>query len=91
MNWKELLSVDGLFLKLGAISFGGPASSTALIDEEVVRKRGWINREHFLDLLAATNRVTGPSVVEMAIHVGRMRVGWLGFVFAEVASSCQLF
>jgi chromate transporter len=85
MNWKELLSVTGLFLKLGAISFGGPAASIALIDEEVVRKRGWIDRAHFLDLLAATNLVPGPNVVEMAIHIGHVHAGWLGFIAAGVA------
>ena len=85
MKWKELLSVSGLFLKLGTISFGGPAASIALIDEEVVRKRGWIDREHFLDLLAATNLVPGPNVVEMAIHIGHVHAGWLGLIAAGVA------
>lgn len=49
------LAVAGLFFKLGAISFGGPAAHIALMEQEAVRKRGWLSREHFLDLLAATN------------------------------------
>jgi len=40
-----------LFLKLGVISFGGPAAHISLMEEEVVRKRKWMTHEHFLDLI----------------------------------------
>jgi chromate transporter len=84
-NWKELLTITGLFLKLGAISFGGPAAHVALMEQEVVRKRGWLDREHFLDLLAATNLIPGPNATEMAIHIGYVRAGWQGLIAAGVA------
>ncbi len=48
-------------------------------------KRGWLNREHFLDLLAATNLVPGPNATEMAIHIGFVRAGWPGFIAGGVA------
>jgi len=85
MDWKNLLSIAGLFLKLGTISFGGPATSIALIEQEGVRKRSWIDRDHFLDLLGATNLVPGPNAVEMAIHIGFVRAGWPGFIAAGIA------
>ena len=44
-----------LFLKLGTIGFGGPAAHIALMEDEVVRRRGWLTREAFLDYLGATN------------------------------------
>ncbi|MEW6717046.1 MAG: chromate efflux transporter [Chloroflexota bacterium] len=84
-NWKDLLAVAGLFLKLGAISFGGPAAHIALMEQEVVRKRGWLDRDHFLDLLAATNLVPGPNATEMAIHIGYVRAGWPGLIIAGAA------
>jgi len=84
-SWKELLQVGGLFLKLGTISFGGPAAHIALIEHEVVRKRAWLDREHFLDLLAATNLVPGPNATEMAIHIGYVRAGWPGLFVAGAA------
>ncbi len=84
-NWKDILTVSGLFFKLGLISFGGPAAHVALMEQEVVRKRGWLDRDHFLDLLAATNLVPGPNATEMAIHVGYVRAGWLGFIAAGAA------
>jgi chromate transporter len=40
-------------LKLGTIGFGGPAAHIALVEDEVVRRRGWLTREDFLDLVGA--------------------------------------
>jgi len=82
---KRLLQVAGLFFKLGTISFGGPAAHIALIEQEVVQKRGWLDRAHFLDLLAATNLVPGPNATEMAIHIGYVRAGRAGLFVAGMA------
>jgi len=73
------------FLKLGTVAFGGPAAHIAMMDEEVVRKRGWLTREQFLDLLGAANLIPGPSSTEMAIYIGLVRAGWRGLV---VAGTC---
>src|SRR5262245_25807737 len=54
-------------------------------EEECVRRRGWLDRQRFLDLLAATNLIPGPNSTEMAIHLGRIRAGWPGLVFGGVA------
>lgn len=72
--------VAALFLKLGLIGFGGPAAHIALMEDEIVRRRGWVSREHFLDLLGATNLIPGPNSTEMAIHVGFVRAGWPGLI-----------
>jgi chromate transporter len=72
--------VARLFLKLGLIGFGGPAAHIALMEDEVVRRRRWLTRERFLDLVGATNLIPGPNSTEMAIHVGLVRAGWPGLV-----------
>src|SRR5262245_28979402 len=72
--------VGRLFLKLGLIGFGGPAAHIAMMEDEVVRRRRWLTREQFLDLLGATNLIPGPNSTEMAIHVGYVRAGGLGLV-----------
>lgn len=69
-----------LFLKLGVIGFGGPAAHIAMMEDEVVRRRAWLTREDFLDLLGATNLIPGPNSTEMAIHVGFVRAGWRGLL-----------
>jgi chromate transporter len=53
-----------------------------LLEDEVVRRRRWLAREEFLDLLGATNLIPGPNSTEMAIHVGRRRAGAAGLVVA---------
>ncbi|BAZ32762.1 chromate transporter [Cylindrospermum sp. NIES-4074] len=73
-----------LFLKLGVIGFGGPVAHIAMIEDEVVRRRQWLSREHFLDLLGATNLIPGPNSTEMAIHVGYIYAGWLGLIVSGV-------
>jgi len=71
-----------VFLKLGTIGFGGPAAHIALMEDEVVRRRGWISHAEFLDLLAATNLIPGPNSTEMAIHIGHRRAGAAGLFLA---------
>jgi chromate transporter len=71
-----------LFLRLGTLSFGGPAAHIAMMEDEVVRRREWLGRERFLDLLGATNLIPGPNSTELAIHLGHERAGWRGLVVA---------
>jgi chromate transporter len=74
-----------LFLKLGTIGFGGPAAHIALMEDEVVRRRGWLTREEFLDYVGATNLIPGPNSTELAIEIGRKRGGWPGLIVAGSA------
>jgi chromate transporter len=79
---QRLREVALLFLKLGIIGFGGPAVHIALMEEEVVRKRGWMDHQHFLDLVGATNLIPGPNSTEMTMHCGQERAGWRGLMVA---------
>src|SRR3954463_13091807 len=80
-----LWEVARVFLRLGVVSFGGPAAHVALMEEEIVRRRRWLTRESFLDLLGAANLIPGPNSTELAIHVGFARAGWPGLL---VAGAC---
>src|SRR5262245_29364924 len=77
-----LREVAFLFLRLGLTAFGGPAAHIALMDEECVRRRRWITREQFLDVLGVANLIPGPTSTELAMHVGLQRAGWPGLVVA---------
>ena len=74
-----------LFLRLGLTAFGGPAAHVALMEEECVRRRGWLTPERFLDVLGASNLIPGPTSTELAMHVGYHRAGWAGLVVAGVS------
>ncbi|WP_230679842.1 chromate efflux transporter [Pontibacter sp. 172403-2] len=71
-----------LFLKLGTIAFGGPAAHIAMMEDEVVKKRKWMERQHFLDLIGATNLIPGPNSTEMTMHIGHERAGFVGLLVA---------
>jgi chromate transporter len=79
---KPLKELALLFLKLGTISFGGPAVHIAMMEDEFVKKRNWMGEQHFLDLIGATNLIPGPNSTEMAIHIGHERAGWKGLIVA---------
>ena len=79
---KYLKELALLFLKLGTISFGGPAAHIAMMEDEIVKKRKWVDEQHFLDLIGATNLIPGPNSTEMAIHIGHERAGWKGLIVA---------
>ena len=78
-NLKELA---GLFTRLGLTAFGGPTAHIAMMQKEVVEKRKWMDHQHFLDLIGATNLIPGPNSTEMAIHIGHERSGWKGLLVA---------
>lgn len=78
----DLKDIAKLFLKLGAIGFGGPAAHIAMMRDEVVIKRKWLTEQHFLVLIGATNLIPGPNSTEMAIHIGHEKGGWKGLVIA---------
>ncbi|MDO8690355.1 MAG: chromate efflux transporter [Dehalococcoidia bacterium] len=71
-----------LFLKLGFTAFGGPPAAIALMRDEAVRRRRWLNDQQFLDLVGAANLIPGPSATELAIFLGYARAGWRGLVLA---------
>jgi chromate transporter len=81
----SLRELAGLFLRLGTTAFGGPAAHVALMEEEVVRRRGWLTQQRFLDMLSAANLIPGPNSTELAIHIGYARRGWAGLL---VAGAC---
>jgi len=81
----SLTALALLFVKLGTTAFGGPAAHVAMMEDEVVRRRGWLTREDFLDYLGATNLIPGPNSTEMAMHVGLERRGWAGLAVAGAA------
>ena len=81
---KDLKEISFLFLKLGVIAFGGPAAHIAMMEDEVVTKKKWMTRQHFLDLIGATNLIPGPNSTEMAIHCGYHKAGIPGLIAAGI-------
>ena len=59
------------FFRIGLFTLGGGYAMIPLIEEEVVNKRKWIDREAFLDLLAVAQTIPGVFAVNMSICARR--------------------
>jgi chromate transporter len=71
--------------KLGTIAFGGPAVHVAMLRDEAVRRRRWVEEQEFLDLFGALSFLPGPSSTQLAIVLSRRRAGWLGLAVGGAA------
>jgi chromate transporter len=80
----DVSEIATAFLRLGLVSFGGPAAHVALMERELVDKRKWLTREELVELYGAANLIPGPNSTELAIHIGYKRAGFPGLVAAGV-------
>jgi chromate transporter len=58
------------WLKLGFISFGGPAGQIALMHSELVERRRWISEQRFLHALNYCMLLPGPEATQLAVYIG---------------------
>src|SRR4051812_49232554 len=74
----------GYWLKLGFISFGGPAGQIAIMHEELVERRRWISERRFLHALNYCMVLPGPEAQQLATYIGWLLHGTRGGVIAGV-------
>jgi chromate transporter len=77
---RPLGEVLVVMLKLGTIALGGPAVHVAMLRDETVRRRRWLQDAEFLDLFGAVSVLPGPSSTQLAIVLARRRAGWAGLL-----------
>lgn len=68
------------WLKLGCVSFGGPAGQIAMMQSELVDRRGWIDQRRFLHALNFCMLLPGPEAQQLATYIGWRLYGTLGGV-----------
>jgi chromate transporter len=78
---RRLKDLAGAFLKLGAMSYGGPAIM-GIMQSEIQEKRGWLSKERFLEGLALVNMLPGAAATQLGIFIGYQRAGWRGGMLA---------
>ena len=66
------------WLKLGFISFGGPASQVSMMHEEVVERKKWIDDKSFFHALNFTMLLPGPEAQQLATYLGWLMHGRIG-------------
>lgn len=79
------------FFKIGAFTFGGGWAMISIIEKEIVDRKGWIEREEFLDLLAVAQSLPGILAVNISVAVGDKLHGMRGATAAALGTILPSF
>lgn len=88
---KSLMELFLTFLKIGAFTFGGGYAMVALLENEFVEKKKWLDKAEFLDVVAIAESTPGPVAINSATYIGYKNAGVLGAVVATLAVSLPSF
>ncbi len=81
---KKLLALFFTMLKIGLFTFGGGYAMLALLENELVTRRAWLERDEFLDVAAIAESTPGPIAINAATYIGYKRCGVLGALVATL-------
>ena len=82
---KKYLKLFFTMLKIGLFTFGGGYAMIALLENEFVSKKEWIEKDEFLDMVAIAESTPGPIAINAATYIGYKMLGFLGSLTATVA------
>ena len=82
---KKYLNMFLTMLKIGLFTFGGGYAMIALLEDEFVSKKKWVDHEEFLDIAAIAESTPGPIAINAATYIGYKLFGILGSIVATVA------
>ena len=78
-------------LKIGCFAFGGGYAIIALLENEFISKRKWIDHNEFLDVVAIAESTPGPIAINVATYIGYQLQGFVGAVAATVGMCLPSF
>ena len=81
---KELLKLFFVMFKIGLFTFGGGYAMIAILEDEFVSRKKWVEHEEFMDLIAIAESTPGPIAINSATYLGYKTKGVLGSVFATL-------
>lgn len=82
---KKYTELFLLMLKIGLFTFGGGYAMIALLENELVSKKKWIDKDEFLDVVAISESTPGPIAINSATYIGYRLLGFFGALVATVA------
>ena len=81
---KEYLSFFLTMLKIGLFTFGGGYAMIALLENEFVAKKKWLEKDEFLNVAAIAESTPGPIAINAATYIGYKNAGVIGSVIATL-------
>lgn len=82
---RQLLNLFLTFLKIGAFTFGGGYAMLALLEDEFVERKKWIEKQDFLDMIAIAESTPGPVAINSATYIGYKVWGFFGSLLSTLA------
>ena len=82
---KKYLSLFLTMLKIGLFTFGGGYAMIALLENEFVEKKKYVDKDEFLDLVAIAESTPGPIAINAATYLGYKQLGFIGSLVATIA------
>ena len=81
---KGYLSLFLTMLKIGLFTFGGGYAMIALLENEFVEKKKWLEKDEFLDVAAIAESTPGPIAINAATYIGYKNTGMIGSMIATL-------
>ena len=81
---KKYWTLFFTMLKIGLFTFGGGYAMIALLENELISKKGWMEKEEFLDMVAIAESTPGPIAINAATYIGYKMYGFWGSLAATV-------
>ena len=81
---KDYLSLFLTMMKIGLFTFGGGYAMIALIENEFVEKKKWLDKDEFLDVAAIAESTPGPIAINAATYIGYKNSGVIGSMIATL-------
>lgn len=82
---KSLGTLFFTFFKIGLFTFGGGYAMIALLEEEFIQRRKWLDKDEFLDITAIAESTPGPVAINSATYLGYKLAKVPGAATATVA------
>lgn len=81
---KMIVQLFFTMLKIGLFTFGGGYAMIALLENEFVEKKKWLEKDEFLNIAAIAESTPGPIAINSATYIGYKNAGVLGSLFATL-------
>ena len=81
---KGYLSLFLTMLKIGLFTFGGGYAMIALLENELVEKKNWLEKDEFLNVAAIAESTPGPIAINVATYIGYKSAGFIGSTIATL-------
>ena len=81
---KGYLSLFLTMLKIGLFTFGGGYAMIAMLENEFVEKKKWLDKDEFLDVAAIAESTPGPIAINAATYIGYTNSGIIGSMIATL-------